>query len=435
MDIRSYHLTSNYNYTFKEFSAIHYLAAYCINILNFTSNTDFLKEGNAYYELLFSNNKNLKSVTLIKSKINGICLKHLSSDTLDTLILKYCNIFPLVNLTIHFKNLKIFKILLKKYTDYLVQLQNDKNKTLSIIAPKINDYVNLSKNLEDKFNTSTLLLESNNLKSLILNDFTINNEISIKLSSQPIETFILVHCTISSNNLLKCITNLKKLTLLGLQLMTITELMTKAIVDCQNLRILLLSSSNLSNISLASVQKLFQSLCKLEVIDLSYCEIDDNFLWIIRSNCKNLKSINLNICFKITDIGLSHITSLPKLEKLFIYGASNVTDSSIKFMSNIKELKCGNIKDFKKEGLCNLLRTSPYLQKLDIRKCKEDVITDVLSAAIETENVRGNNVNLSIFLDNPEEPDKSHEIQIEFTRIWLYVIIRFIKITFFHYKE
>lgn len=101
----------------------------------------------------------------------------------------------------------------------------------------------------------------------------------------------------------------------------------------------------------------------------------------------------------MTDAGLAAIATLPKLEKLIINYVKKITDNGLENMCGLKELECRKCKSISDEGMSMFIRSSPYLQLLDISGCIN--ITNItLDAAKNACNTRSNNLMLKMIIGN-----------------------------------
>ena len=94
-----------------------------------------------------------------------------------------------------------------------------------------------------------------------------------------LETLILKNIE-KTNELFYCLENLKKLSTLRLNEMEISKKAIDSIINYQkNLKVLLLHESDISNFPLSIIDKFFQNLYQIEVLDLSLnTDISDDFL-------------------------------------------------------------------------------------------------------------------------------------------------------------
>ncbi|KAM7265598.1 hypothetical protein ACFE04_003281 [Oxalis oulophora] len=107
-------------------------------------------------------------------------------------------------------------------------------------------------------------------------------------------------------------------------------------------------------------------------------DVDDTHLLLLKTKCahslRDLESLNLNGCQKISDKGLEAITALcPKLKVFSIYWNVRVTDTGIKHLvSNCKQIVqlnlsgCKNITD---NSLQLIADTYKELESLDLTRC------------------------------------------------------------------
>ncbi|KAH9372912.1 hypothetical protein HPB48_016540 [Haemaphysalis longicornis] len=107
--------------------------------------------------------------------------------------------------------------------------------------------------------------------------------------------------------------------------------------------------------------------------------IDDNGLFYIQQGLRNLVTLNLRMCFNVTDDGIRHVAGVETLRSLVLYRCKNLTAASIQHLaartSSLRHLDigcCTNIDD------SALLNTScgPGLVGLVSLKMMANLITD-----------------------------------------------------------
>ncbi|XP_029671322.1 uncharacterized protein LOC115240356 isoform X5 [Formica exsecta] len=101
----------------------------------------------------------------------------------------------------------------------------------------------------------------------------------------------------------------------------------------------------------------------------------------------------------VTDIGLAAIATLPKLEQLIINYVKKITDNGLENMCGLKNLECRKCTSISDQGMSMFIRSSPYLQLLDISGC-HNISNITLDAAKDACNTRSNNVMLKMIIGN-----------------------------------
>lgn len=107
----------------------------------------------------------------------------------------------------------------------------------------------------------------------------------------------------------------------------------------------------------------FENLRTLDFQHNSY--ITDNALKTLAFYCQKIQYINISNCFEITEKGIAHLATKPRLENLIANGLTKVTGENFEKMIHLKILVCRNCHRLKEENLCNLVRTSMNLETLD----------------------------------------------------------------------
>lgn len=101
-------------------------------------------------------------------------------------------------------------------------------------------------------------------------------------------------------------------------------------------------------------------------------------------------------CFRVTNVGIAAIATLPKLEVLIMSYLDLVTDLNLRDMNNLKRLECRSCK-FTDQTMINLIESAPKLELLDLSHCSGITNQTLTKAATVTIN-RTNNMILKIFV-------------------------------------
>ncbi|KIC71004.1 F-box/LRR-repeat protein 14 [Candidatus Protochlamydia amoebophila] len=110
-----------------------------------------------------------------------------------------------------------------------------------------------------------------------------------------------------------------------------------------------------------------------EIETLNFSEkgsLTDTHLLALK-NCKNLKELYLNQCYRITDTGLAHLTPLVALQHLNLSRCLNLTDAGLAHLTSLVALEHLNLSWNKKLTDAGLVHLSPLtaLQDLNLSCC------------------------------------------------------------------
>jgi len=101
-------------------------------------------------------------------------------------------------------------------------------------------------------------------------------------------------------------------------------------------------------------------------------------------------------CSNVSDVGLTAIATLVKLEKLIVSYMHRITDDGLKNVCGLKELECRRC-PFSDRGMTTLIKSSPQLQLLDLSGCRY-IKDTTLEVAKDTCSSRTNNVMLKMIV-------------------------------------
>lgn len=215
--------------------------------------------------------------------------------------------------------------------------------------------------------------------------------VAIGNSLPSLESLDVSHCRRLTDKGFKAVVsgcrNLKRLHLPGCRL--VTDSLLRTLSNC----------SKLEELGLASCPKITDSgLCHLsegprhiKAIDLSKCtNVSDLGIGkIISSSGESLLSINLLDCFKVTDVTVFAVAkSCPNLEVLVIGGCCDITDESLNAIvyscgKNLRSLRLDRCEKLTDLSLKSVISNCENLEVLDIGSC--DKVTDVTFRTL-TEN-------------------------------------------------
>ncbi|XP_029671318.1 F-box/LRR-repeat protein 7-like isoform X2 [Formica exsecta] len=242
---------------------------------------------------------------------------------------------------------------------------------------------------------------NNNLEYLAISKNNIAGKSLLCLPAQTIHTIILDRCDNIQDNLfstaLKKLENLKHLTINNCSGITVRTL--KAIgVHCKSLNELEIEGGLLFA-ETADVLHLTK-LVNLKVLKFIYNPlVSDEFLINLAQQCQQLIYLDITGSLDVTDIGLAAIATLPKLEQLIINYVKKITDNGLENMCGLKNLECRKCTSISDQGMSMFIRSSPYLQLLDISGC-HNISNITLDAAKDACNTRSNNVMLKMIIGN-----------------------------------
>ncbi|XP_029671321.1 uncharacterized protein LOC115240356 isoform X4 [Formica exsecta] len=141
-------------------------------------------------------------------------------------------------------------------------------------------------------------------------------------------------------------------------------------------------------------------LVNLKVLKFIYNPlVSDEFLINLAQQCQQLIYLDITGSLDVTDIGLAAIATLPKLEQLIINYVKKITDNGLENMCGLKNLECRKCTSISDQGMSMFIRSSPYLQLLDISGC-HNISNITLDAAKDACNTRSNNVMLKMIIGN-----------------------------------
>ncbi|XP_071634234.1 putative RNA-binding protein EEED8.10 [Temnothorax longispinosus] len=136
-------------------------------------------------------------------------------------------------------------------------------------------------------------------------------------------------------------------------------------------------------------------LVDLQVLKITHNpKVSDHFLVDLVQHCQQLTNVDITGCYYVTDVGLTAIASLVKLEKLVVNYTRLLTDDGLENVRGLKEFECRRCL-FSDRAMTTLIRSSPELQLLDLFGCRN--ITDsTLEVAKDVCSGRTNNVTLKM---------------------------------------
>jgi hypothetical protein len=130
------------------------------------------------------------------------------------------------------------------------------------------------------------------------------------------------------------------------------------------------SASELSNQFLTNTSLFANS--QLTHLNISGCgRITDDGIAILVKNCKNITSLAIANCWKLTDATLQHIGTLSEMVSLDISHCNKLNGSGFlqHKMTKLKILNCSYCKALSDKSLEKLLSLTPEITEVYIRRC------------------------------------------------------------------
>ncbi|OXU27874.1 hypothetical protein TSAR_002554 [Trichomalopsis sarcophagae] len=241
---------------------------------------------------------------------------------------------------------------------------------------------------------SNLFSKNKKLRYLKLVHNSITGKCLLSLPVESIETIILEECTnISPCHFFNVVPTFEKLHTLSLEkCVSFNDQAVKAISLCSKSLKVLRLCDYYPMIKLNTMSQLAE-LVNLESLNVSLnVLIQDKFLTVIGTQCKQLTT-----CHSVTNEGLAAITSLPKLQHLFINYLGKITDEVLTDMPNLRTMECRGCPNLKDQGLSTLIEESQHIELLDLSGCNH-ISNELIEVAIKSTKNRTNNVILKMFV-------------------------------------
>ncbi|XP_024891445.1 F-box/LRR-repeat protein 7-like [Temnothorax curvispinosus] len=136
-------------------------------------------------------------------------------------------------------------------------------------------------------------------------------------------------------------------------------------------------------------------LVDLQVLKITHNpKVSDHFLIGLVQHCQQLTNVDITGCHYVTNVGLTALASLARLDKLVVSYTRLLTDDGLENVRGLKEFECRRCL-FSDRAVTTLIRSSPELRLLDFFGCKN--ITDsTLEVAKDVCSGRTNNVTLNM---------------------------------------
>lgn len=149
----------------------------------------------------------------------------------------------------------------------------------------------------------------------------------------------------------------------GLENLFLSTVSTSCISDWSNicnlthLTQLCLCNCNIQDVNLANLHQ----LTNLRELNINSCfEITDQGLMYLSR--LSLRKLDISICFGVSDEGIFHISNIRTLESLNCFSCYQITDASLTYICKLPELKELDIR------LCHLITDAGLKQMKDIKK-------------------------------------------------------------------
>lgn len=101
---------------------------------------------------------------------------------------------------------------------------------------------------------------------------------------------------------------------------------------------------------------------------------------------------------QVSDNGIMHIVSLPKLKYLSIANLKTITGKYLKKMDNLEILECHKCSNLEDQGLCAIVQKSK-LKLLDVKECKK-ITNKLLDTIVEELNMRERELSLLFIIED-----------------------------------
>jgi ABC-type transporter Mla MlaB component len=118
----------------------------------------------------------------------------------------------------------------------------------------------------------------------------------------------------------------------------------------------------------------------------------------IIADCLIYRSELFSDCSTVTNVGLSHIVSLPLLNSLQIKYLNKISDEVFTRMSNLIYMDCSYCSNVRNTGLATLIELSENIKCLNLGNCKNIKYIELIDAAIESIQKRKKKMVLSMNL-------------------------------------
>lgn len=180
---------------------------------------------------------------------------------------------------------------------------------------------------------------------------------------------VLPHVT--DESLSKCAGKLIELNISGAALLTDRGILSLC-KRCKNLLYLDISYCNqLTDEAVKHICSYIQNIRKLDVS--GDIKLTNRSLQLLSSSCLQLASLQFNGCPKISDLGLSSLSTLVKLTSLSCRGCDLVTDTSLSSLAphlvNLRFLDISSLDMVTSECIKDFVRYCPYLSHINCEGC------------------------------------------------------------------
>ncbi|XP_024878372.1 F-box/LRR-repeat protein 7-like [Temnothorax curvispinosus] len=236
-----------------------------------------------------------------------------------------------------------------------------------------------------------------NLEYLAINGScdSIFDECLLCLPEQTMHTIILNDCSFSDTHLSMVLKKLENLKHLAINRCKNCCAHTLKVIGqhCKSLRTLELDKSYVETADMLNLIH----LVNLQVLKITHNpNVSDDFLTDLVQHCQQLTNVDITGCSNVSDVGLTAIATLVRLEKLNISDMKQITDDGLKNICNLKVFKCRYCL-FSDRGMTTLIRSSPELQLLDLSGCR-NINNSTIEVAKDVCSSRTNNVMLKMIV-------------------------------------
>ncbi|XP_033208590.1 uncharacterized protein LOC117167626 isoform X2 [Belonocnema kinseyi] len=265
---------------------------------------------------------------------------------------------------------------------------------------------NRDKEADEDF--SQLFALNKKLKHIDICHGVISGACLLHLPPKSIESIVLDKCLSSARYLSEAVKNFRKLYELNLSDCDITGLIPALGSCAKTLKVLFFQNCILKARHEAEDIKLLINLKELWLL-LNHW-VTDAFLAHVGQNCNSISSVCIIGLNLVTDVGLSSIAPLPKLEWLNI--TLEITGSGLVKMHNLRYLEIFTENTLTEDALCKVIQNA---QSLDTIKTNDEIYTrnncKVIEVAVEVTKARKNGLILHIIFQNTSERDKVEHLK------------------------
>ncbi|XP_044020107.1 F-box/LRR-repeat protein 3-like [Aphidius gifuensis] len=241
-------------------------------------------------------------------------------------------------------------------------------------------------------NHSTIIAIGNNcknLKSLDIQGCTSLTETALVAltNMKNLQILNVGDLDIITDSFLIKLKGLKELHCNGCEKLTNAESIIAISNNCKKLKRLeiphsfIVPSIHTEPLSSPSVLDEISKLQYLEHLNLGYTiNLKDSTIIAIANNCTNLKSLDIQGCYTITEIALVALLNLKNLQKLDVSRLDIITNSFLIKLKGLKEFDCVGCEKLTNVGIIQFIKNNPDLEKIVVRGIG-NITTDLVIGA------------------------------------------------------